>query len=1016
MMTPTQRALPGRLRTTFLATAFTLARWRLRQTWRLLLVMELGILSVVVLLCAMPLFTQVALTAGVRAPLTASPQDAEIELQANTSDLSHQILAQENSLLRGFMQTELRAYLSSYTQFVLQMPGFGLTTSNPTELGDKLLLTGVSIDQASTHLHVLQGQLPLASSSEMQIVITQLTASDLQVAVGSTVYLHFSFFIKGNPAYPASQYVVLQLPLHVVGIVALDGSDPFWHGQDFEPVRSGFSSTYRAIMSSDAFLALLDRFIAQYGGTMLQFDAFPTVLWYFFLNATQVTMSNLDPLITHLDNAQVQLDERAITIPYLRNPQLISPTMPAFGNPGTLARFRERIAVVQIPIVLLTLQILALLLLFVGVAAGMYADRQASAMALLRSRGASRRQVFSMLVAQTLVPGLLALLAGPALAVLLVYGLGRLLLAPADQSALNILTNQPIQTLLELRWYALIAVAGAIITTTVALWLSARKDALAIRRDLARARQHPIWQRLHLEWLAALVALSGYTIALYLTRTGAIDARTNQVIYLPVSLVGPIFLLIAAVLLFLRLFPLLLRFFARRTARQPSAPPMLVLAQMSRTPHYTLPMILLLALSISLAMFALVFSDSEARQIASVAAQQVGADFSGSVPVSVGSHQAASAVEDAYRAIPGVASVTAGSTADGVASESGQATSIQVRAVDTRNFWQTAIWTDQDSSQPLAELLAGISTPPKDSQGKPLLVVPALADAVAWNALQLAPGAQFVVNLSGSFSITFQAIAEVEHIPTINDSLQTGGGDDYITPGGLLVDFNLYAQVYAQEVQLENVSGMIHQPPTINYIWLRTEDTPSAVAKVRAMLTNSPLSLDQVFDRRAMLAQMQRDPLYLAMRGLLILGVSTTALLALIGSFLASWLNAKRRLTSFALLRALGSTPRQIASLLSWEQGVIYCVALMLGILLGTLLVLTTVPALVFTNPTPPDTTISSTEFFVIQRVLPVQIGLSSSLGISLAVLVFISIGAILLMARLVSAPDISRKLRLSED
>jgi hypothetical protein len=74
------------------------------------------------------------------------------------------------------------------------------------------------------------------------------------------------------------------------------------------------------------------------------------------------------------------------------------------------------------------------------------------------------------------------------------------------------------------------------------------------------------------------------------------------------------------------------------------------------------------------------------------------------------------------------------------------------------------------------------------------------------------------------------------------------------------------------------------------------------------------------------------------------------------------------------------------------------------------------VPALVFTNPTPPDTTISSTEFFVIQRVLPVQIGLSSSLGISLAVLVFISIGAILLMARLVSAPDISRKLRLSED
>lgn len=1015
-MIPTPRALPGRLSMMFILAAFTLARWRLRQTWRLLLVMELGVLSVVVLLCAMPLFTQVALTAGVRATLTASPQDAEIELQANTSDLSHQILAQENALLRGFMQAELRTYLSSSTQFVLQAPGFGLTTSNSTETGDKLFMTGVSIDQARTHLRLLQGQLPQASSPEMQIVITRLTAADLQVAAGSIVYLHFSFFIKGNPAYPASQYVVLQLPVHVVGIVALDGSDPFWHGQDFEPVRSGFSSTYRAIMSSDAFLALLDRFINQYGGTMLQFDAFPTVLWYFFLDATQVTMSNLDPLITHLDNAQVQLDKRVIANPYLRNPQLISPTMPAFGNPGTLARFRERIAVAQIPIALLTLQILALLLLFVGVTAGMYADRQAGAMALLRSRGASRRQIFSLFVIQTLSPGLLALLAGPILAVVLVYVLGYLLLASANQSALTLLTNQPVQVLLGLGWYALIAVAGAIVTMTVALWLSARKDALAIKRDQARARQHPIWQRLHLEWLAALVALSGYALSLYLTRTGAIDARTNQLIYLPVSLVGPIFLLIGAVLLFLRLFPLLLRLFAWRTARRPSAPPMLALAQMSRTPQYTLPMILLLALSISLAMFALVFSDSEAQQIASVAAQQVGADFSGPVPPSVGSNQRASAVEDAYRAIPGVTSAAAGSTADGVANESGQATSIQVRAVDTNTFWQTAIWTDQDSSQPLAELLAGISTPPKSSEGESLLVVPALADAVAWNALQLAPGARFVVNLSGSFGVTFQAVAEVQHIPTINDSLQTGGGGDYITPGGLLVDFNLYAKVYTQEVRIENVEGMTHQPPTINYIWLRTEDTPSALANVRAMLTDSPLSLEQVFDRRAMLAQMQSDPLYLALRGLLILGVSTTALLALIGSVLASWMNAKRRLTSFALLRALGSTPRQIASMLCWEQGVVYCVALVLGILLGMLLVLTEVPALVFTNPTTPDTAVSSTEFFVMQHVLPVQIGLPPSLGIGLAALAFIGIGAVALMARLVSAPDISQKLRLSED
>ncbi|HEX6779257.1 MAG TPA: hypothetical protein VF099_13700, partial [Ktedonobacterales bacterium] len=173
MMAPRPRALPDRLSKTFIPASFTLARWRLRQTWRLLLVTGLGIVSAVVLLCAAPLFSQVALTAGVRATLTASPQDTEIELQANTSDLSHQIVAQENDLLSRFMQTELQPYLSSYSQFVLQTPGFGLTTANPDEQGDKMFLTGVSIAQASSHLRLIQGQLPLASGPGVQIVITQ---------------------------------------------------------------------------------------------------------------------------------------------------------------------------------------------------------------------------------------------------------------------------------------------------------------------------------------------------------------------------------------------------------------------------------------------------------------------------------------------------------------------------------------------------------------------------------------------------------------------------------------------------------------------------------------------------------------------------------------------------------------------------------------------------------------------------------------------------------------------------
>ena len=107
-------------------------------------------------------------------------------------------------------------------------------------------------------------------------------------------------------------------------------------------------------------------------------------------------------------------------------------------------------------------------------------------------------------------------------------------------------------------------------------------------------------------------------------------------------------------------------------------------------------------------------------------------------------------------------------------------------------------------------------------------MVPALVDTVAWNTLQLTPGAQFTLNITGNAaSVTFLAIAEVQHIPTINDSLQTSGGDDYVTPGGILVDLTLYTQAFEQVSQLDNqsIAGL---PPSVNYIWLRTSDTASA--------------------------------------------------------------------------------------------------------------------------------------------------------------------------------------------
>jgi ABC-type antimicrobial peptide transport system permease subunit len=135
--------------------------------------------------------------------------------------------------------------------------------------------------------------------------------------------------------------------------------------------------------------------------------------------------------------------------------------------------------------------------------------------------------------------------------------------------------------------------------------------------------------------------------------------------------------------------------------------------------------------------------------------------------------------------------------------------------------------------------------------------------------------------------------------------------------------------------------------------------------------------------------------------------------LALVGDLTASWLNARSRLTNFAVLRALGGTQSQVANVLLWEQSIVYATAILLGILFGILLSALALPALVFTSV---GASVINGDFYVLQSVPPIQMVVPVSLGIVLIAVVIICIIAIGMMVRIVSKPSMSQTLRLNED
>src|SRR5579875_2850956 len=66
----------------------TLALWRLRQTWGMLLVTGAGILIAITLVCAVPLYARVVMSAGLRQALASDPQNTAIAVTSSSKKIA----------------------------------------------------------------------------------------------------------------------------------------------------------------------------------------------------------------------------------------------------------------------------------------------------------------------------------------------------------------------------------------------------------------------------------------------------------------------------------------------------------------------------------------------------------------------------------------------------------------------------------------------------------------------------------------------------------------------------------------------------------------------------------------------------------------------------------------------------------------------------------------------------------------------------------------------------------------
>lgn len=1014
----------------FLTSIATLATWRWRQQWFLLLVTGVGMIAAIILVCSLPLLSSVMLTAGLRSTVGASPESSQVTLTVPVTGLSTKGVQQATSIVLPSFRRRLGAYLQGSVRLEMQTPTFSVMGSSA---GLPMSLYGVSLAEAASHLVLSEGHLPDAQAlgQGLEVVLTDSAMQALGVHVGSTLSIQSpvqtvsstTIFNAGIRPVP----YLLKIPVQVVGRFHVRDAETYWHGNDFEISRSqgkGVTTppTVLALVSSATLLRYFDSVAAHEKQLVEQgapgssdnqsdqvyFVTSPTLYYYTALDPANIDLAALDTLVHQLAGVQADAntlttnDATSTTFPYIVQEVPSGQLFHTSTSPSILEKFQGQLAVVQVPTALLTLQIACLILFFVSVMADLLVDRQAEIIAVLRSRGASGRQVLGSLATQGLGISLLALLIAPLLALLVVYVIAARLLPQGSLSALDVITRSPVQAWRGVLWYALLAGGVALLTMLISLYRAARLDILSVRREASRSIRRPLWQRLRLDLWGLVVALTGYGFSLYLMNTSTfLDTQAQVLVSSPLSFVAPIFLLLAGVLAFFRFFPVLLRMISAFALRGRSASSMLALAQMARAPRQPLRMSLLLGLATAFTIFALIFFASQVQRAQDLAAYQVGSDFFGSIPLEVSPLPLAQETAQ-YRQIAGVSAVSAGYVSEGQVTLSLGAFStstfaMQIRAIDTTTLAQTLFWNSQNSAQSLPDLLALLQS--WQQRGIQQGAVPALVDASAWNGMHLHVGSTFSIvenNAVGS-SARYLAVAEIEHIPTVDDNAS----------GGVLVDFTTMQQVEAK--------NLISVP--LNTLWLRTSDEPAVLAHVRGILTTSRLHLDNLSDRRALLTGLAGDPLTLDLLGILSLGTGAALLLALVANILTPLLSVRARLTSFAVLRALGAEPRQVVRVLAWEQGLIFLLALVLGCLFGGLISLSVVPNLLFSGILASTIArVDEKQLFAIQQLLPTQIIVPLALGVALLVLLGICVLALVLIGRVVLYPMMGQALRINED
>lgn len=680
--------------------------------WRLLSAVIIGVVLAVTIMASSVIFFEslrdLALDRALEKPL---PTEIDVLVEASDTPASFESHREINARMDATVIQRLRPFLNAVEPAVKSWTFFPdlpppvipaeqcscravrLTTTNqdgsPVMLEcDCRRVAFYSINRAPDRLKMVDGRLPEPELTQpepgqtlvVEAALDSVTAARHQLSVGS-IY----------PAKPHWEDEHTRVDVLVTGIFERnDPDDAVWRIYDDSFGTRGTSLDFLFfVVPEQTVFGALGSYFPRMGAD-----------WAWLLDVDPDAIHAADTAGIRGTVLATENELRAVVDGFLMETEL----------PETLRNFEEDLFFNRLPMFIVLILIVLVVLYYVVTLASLLVDAQRSEVALLRSRGATSFQILGVFFLESAVLALLGLVVGP----LLALGGVSLIGALPPYHSLNDGALLPVQFTSGVMKLALIGAGLSLVALLFPAIRASRIGLLIDKRARARPQRLAFIQRYYLD-----LGFLGLAVFLFwqLTKQGSFvgvqifgERTVNQLV-----LAVPAVFMVAAGVILLRLFPLIMDLLGRALSARWAGrivPPSIVLGlwQMARNPAHHARLSLLLILTAGLGVFAASFAATLEQGSRDRAYYDSGADLRTTSLSTLPGGQSFSTVS-LLESTSGVTAATAVYRERASVTAAGQFAGFTVLGVDPDQIGDVAYFRDDFAGRPVTDVLPLISSP-----------------------------------------------------------------------------------------------------------------------------------------------------------------------------------------------------------------------------------------------------------------------------------------------------------------